>query len=286
MGVRRHGIALSQSHALGQGCPHGATNVALCRNPTDPVLSQPSSSSSSRVPTSSHPGSPYSLPPSPTPRTMPPTKYFASEGSAGKQALDPQIPHSHRNQRPPHCQARTSRQLLRHTPWCGSFHRKHGSNPLGWDCFSHSFFLRGMICRHSQFQASERPITALPICRADAQHYHHTWQKPHRRVQPDPYLHGSGLLHPLQMRGGKRLFGKRTKGQVVFREGRCTASSRRVQPETAPPTPAFGERQQHPAAALPSTAESRTGILPFPTCTQRSPASVLGINQSLLGANN
>lgn len=48
-----------------------------------------SSSSSSGLPASSHSGSPRSLHPSPNPRTMLLTKYFASEGSPGEQALHP-----------------------------------------------------------------------------------------------------------------------------------------------------------------------------------------------------
>lgn len=64
------------------------------------------------------------------------------------------------------------------------FHRKHSSDPLGWDCFPRPpfFSLRRMIfCWYSLFQASERPIAALLICHADAQRYHRrAQQKPHR----------------------------------------------------------------------------------------------------------
>lgn len=286
MGIRRHGIALSQSHALGQGCPHGATNVALCRNPTDPVLSQPSSSSSLRVPTSSHPGSPYSPHPSPTPRTMPPTKYFASEGSAGRQALDSQIPLSHRNQRPPHCQPRTSRQLLRHTPWCGSFHRRHSSNPLGWDCFSHSFFLRGMVCRHSQFQASERPITALPICRADAQHYHHRgWQKPHRRVQPDPYLHGSGLSILCTCEEESGSLGRGRRGRWFSGKDDAQPAPGEFSQRRLPPHQLFGNGSNVPPQ--PSPALPNPGPAPCPSHVHTEITGIhAGNKPKSAGANN
>lgn len=164
---------------------------------------------------------------------------------------------------PPHCQPRTSRQLLRHTPWCGSFHRRHSSNPLGWDCFSHSLFLRGMVCRHSQFQASEL-ITALPICRADAQHYHHrAWQKPHRRVQPDPYLQSSGLSNLCRCEEESGSLGRGRRGRWFSGKDDAQPAPGEFSQRRLPPHQLFGNGSNVPPQ--PSPALPNPGPAPCPS---------------------